>query len=133
MYDVPAFFLTVVFVLEKRRLAIAGVTIFFIGSALLDMTSAKGFPDRYDPFTPPPYIETLKGIGGHGRVMGGHGVLFPNYASAVGIEDLRYINSLSPALFHEFRERYLKTEDVYYHSLWFTGSGYPDENGIEDR
>lgn len=64
--------------------------------------------------------------------MGGYGVLFPNYASSAGIEDLRYINSLSPALFHEFRERYLKPEDVYYHSLWFTGSGYRGESGIEE-
>ncbi|MBI4949003.1 MAG: YfhO family protein [Deltaproteobacteria bacterium] len=118
--------------MEKRRLAVAGVVIFAVASAFLDIRSPRGFPDRYDPFTPPPYIDFLKDIGGHGRVMGGHGFLFPNYASAAGIQDIRYINSISPALFHEFRNRYLKPEDVYYHSLWFTGSGYRGESGIEE-
>jgi len=103
-----------------------------IGVAFLDTRSPRGFLDRYDPFTPPPYIEALKGAGGHGRVMGGHGVLFPNYASAVRIEDIRYINSLSPAPLHEFKNRYLETEDVYYHSLWFTGSRSRGVGAIEE-
>lgn len=129
---VPALFIVVAFVMERRRLAVAGMVIFAIGAALLDATSQRGFPDRYDPFITPPYIEALKGDSGHGRVMGGHGVLFPNYASAVGIEDIRYINSMSPAAFHEFKNRYLDKEDVYYHSLWFTGSGYRGEGTIEE-
>lgn len=129
---VPALFLVAVFVMERRRLAVAGTVIFAIGAAFLDTRSPRGFPDRYDPFTPPPYIEALKGRGGHGRVMGGHGVLFPNYASAVEIEDIRYINSLSPAPFHEFKNRYLEAEEVYYHSLWFTGSGSGGEGSIEE-
>lgn len=56
--------------------------------------------------------------------MAGYGILFPNFASAVGIHDIRYVNSLAIAAFQGYRSRRLhnyKLLDGESSSLWFTG------------
>jgi len=56
--------------------------------------------------------------------MGAHGILFPNFASAVGLQDIRYINSLSTRLFHDYRASKLHRQaevEGTSSSLWFTG------------
>ena len=88
----------------------------------------------YGPYNTPPYVEFLKGLEdtlgdtdeGHFRVTGGGGVLFPNYASTVGLQDLHYVNALTLKRFHNFRGRYLHRdyiEEEPTSSLWFTGLG----------
>lgn len=116
------------FILNRWRIAVAGTAAFFTAFLWLDSSSPRGFPDRHDPFTAPAYINALKADGVKGRVIGGHGALFPNFASAVELEDLRYVNSLSPSPFHEFKNRFLQLEDDKFQSLWFTGS---DHRGIK--
>jgi len=51
--------------------------------------------------------------------------LTPNYAGAMSIKDLRYINALMPPSYLKFRRTKLQTpvknEELYGTSLWFTG------------
>ncbi|MBW1742972.1 MAG: YfhO family protein [Deltaproteobacteria bacterium] len=119
--------LVVVFTLwkEKWRWAASAAVFFFISSFYLDATAPNGFPDRYNPFTEPPYIKFLRGKEDPFRVMGGYGVLYPNYASSVGLQDVRYINALMIPAYQEYRLKYLQeilgNEEVLSSSLWFTG------------
>ena len=105
----------------RYRAAIACTLAFAISFALVDSYSQKGFPERYDPFTKAPYVRFLEENAGEGRVVGGHGMLFPNFSSALGIQDVRYINSLSIAWFQAFKDNYLQREEERNNSLWFTG------------
>lgn len=90
----------------------------------LDKEADYGFPERYDPFTPAPYVEFIKSRDGFYRSIGSYGVLFPNYASSVGIHDVRFINSLAIGAFQDYRIEYLHTKEVSRKTssaLWFTG------------
>ena len=90
----------------------------------IDAKSDYGFPERYDPFTPAPYVEFLKNQDGFYRSIGSYGVLFPNYASSVGLHDIRFINSLAIGAFQDFRIAHLHNEEVSRvtsSALWFTG------------
>jgi len=102
------------------------MSIFFLAAfAVFDHLSPKGLPERHDPTAePPPYIEFIKRAGENHRSMGFDGMLFPNYAGAAGVHDIRYITSLSVASFQEFRQRYLHPEDYHIFSLWFTGKDF---------
>jgi hypothetical protein len=119
--------LLLVFALCKERWRLAGSAsvFFFISFLWLDWKAPNGFPDRYNPFRKPPYVEFLKEKEGHFRVMGGYGVLFPNYASAIGLQDLRYINALMIPAYRKYRLEHLQVvldnEEVEVSSLWFTG------------
>lgn len=117
---------TVVFCLltDRKRAAIAALPLFLLSAMWLDSRAKNGLPDRYDPFTQAPYVKFLKEKGGQDRVIGTYGVLFPNFSSAVGLQDIRYINALSPKLTHEYREKHLQSEahnEEASSSLWFTG------------
>jgi hypothetical protein len=110
----------------KGRLKTAGLTVLLLFATvmILDYNSPKGLPDRYDPFTPAPYVEYLEKQAPEERVIAGYGILFPNFSSALGIKDIRYINSLAIDTFQDFRNAHLH---AFYpivnesSSLWFTG------------
>jgi hypothetical protein len=110
---------------ERWRLAASAAAFFFISFLWLDLKAPNGFPDRYNPFTPPPYVQFLKEKQGHYRVMGGYGLLYPNYAGAIGLQDLRYINALMIPAYRKYRfeglQITLDNEEVEVSSLWFTG------------
>ncbi len=116
---------TVILVMAGMRgLALAGAAAFIISALVIDGLSPQGLPPRQDPFREAPYVSFIKGRAGHGRVMGGYGVLFPNLAGAVGLPDVRYVNSLAPLQYHSFRERFLHAEPYEEWpliALWFTG------------
>ncbi|MEE9543941.1 MAG: YfhO family protein [Thermodesulfobacteriota bacterium] len=98
--------------------------IMLISFIWIDSKSDYGFPERYDPFTSAPYVKFLKAQDGYYRSMGSYGVLFPNYASAVGLHDVRFINSLAIGAFQDFRIAHLHNEEVSRETssaLWFTG------------
>jgi hypothetical protein len=117
----------VVFLLSKERFRTATVLafVFSLSFLWLDTKAPRGYPERYNPFTIPPYVEFLKQRAGHDRVVGGYGVLIPNYAGALGIQDVRYINALTVPSFKKYRleglQKGLKGEEVEGSSLWFTG------------
>ncbi len=65
-------------------------------------------PQRYDPFTTPPYIQFLKNDTNSYRVVGmgeNQPILYPNTASAYGIYDIRNINALFVNRYYSFIDR----------------------------
>lgn len=128
MKFVPFFFglsSALALLLRKSALAFIGAAIFLASFVLVDSNAQRGFPERYDPFAKAPYVDFLKERNpGHFRVIGEYGVLFPNFASAVGLQDIRYINALSPEAYQEFRLNHLHKDRIstrHSSSLWFTG------------
>lgn len=109
---------------EKRKAGAAFAALFLISAIAVELTSPRGLPERYDPFTKAPYVDFIKEKGAGQRVMAGYGILFPNFSSAMGIHDIRYVNSLAIAAFQGYRSRRLhnyKLLDGESSSLWFTG------------
>jgi len=116
------------FALGRVRTGAALFAAFLAAFATFDYLAPRGLPERHDPFAePPPYVEFIKERAGENyRAMGFDGMLFPNYAGAVGVHDIRYITSLSVASFQELRQRYLHPEGYHIFSLWFTGKDFKD-------
>lgn len=114
---------TLFFYKGRSRATAVSIAVFLAAFIYVDLSASKGFPERRDPFKYPPYVGFIKDRGDNGRVLGGYGVLFPNYASASGIQDIRYINSLQVDTFQHFRAEHLSgAQDVDSSpSLWFTG------------
>jgi hypothetical protein len=127
----------ILFLIERPRPAMAVVFVFFASFLYLDAKAEYGFPERYDPFSEPPYVEFLKDKqreGDYGRVMGNHGVLFPNFASAARLQDVRFINSLAVGSFQDFRIAFLHEKRVSKETsaaLWFTGR--PELHIVNER
>lgn len=128
MKTIPFVFgLTAAFFCKKETVIKAGAlaAVFFISFFFLDRWSPHGLPERFDPFkNEPPYAEFLRSKE-KARVAGGYGVLMPNYAGSLGIEDLRYVNALITPEFLEYRRNHLQTpvenEEAAASALWFTG------------
>ena len=126
----------VAFVWKGKRLwVLAGVFIFFLSFLFLDVFALQGLPQRYNPFTEPPYIRYLKEQSGYWRVMGDTTALMPNWASAFEIMDVRYIAETgTPSWFHYFRKNNLDNIPGYFGVLshWFTGRSYEDKETESD-
>jgi hypothetical protein len=93
--------------------ALIGVTVFsrraskrslclFLGLALLgaisiDASSKWGYPRKADIFSKAPYVRFLENREDTDtyRILGFHGVLGPNYASSVKLQDVRFYTALS--------------------------------------
>ncbi len=108
----------------RRKSAVLTVLLLFASIMLIDYNSPRGLPDRYDPFTPAPYVGFLKENAPDARVIAGYGLLFPNFSSALGIKDIRYINSLAIDTFQDYRNSHLHALHPVENessSLWFTG------------
>ena len=110
---------------ERFRLALIGGLFFILSYLVIDACAYYGFPDRHDPFTEAPYVKYLKNFAGYSRVMGSEGVLMPNFASALGLQDVHYINTITPSWLHEYVERnlYITKPGTTSGSFWFTGIG----------
>ena len=81
-------------------------------------------PQRYDPFTQPPFIDFLKEDTSKYRVYGLDRILFPNTGSVHGLEDIRgYTN---PTV--ERYQLYVKNFVDPRIGFRFTGSGWPPLN-----
>jgi hypothetical protein len=97
----------------------------FLGTTLaIDSTAPFGLPERADPFAAPPYAQFLKGQEDVFRVTGGDGVLIPNHASVLALQDVRYISALSVDDYQQFKDRYLHIDRLDRFNgvrLWFTG------------
>ncbi len=119
----------IVLLLRKEWTVTAGIIVLLFIASLwyLDEESPRGWPVRSDPFVEAPYVAFIKArqeAGAGFRTVGAGGALMPNYASAVGLRDLRYVNSLISKEFHDFRTKNLHAtviEEEPVSSLWFTG------------
>jgi hypothetical protein len=88
-----------------------------------DSASTRGLPERQDPFVPAPYVEFIKKNAPYARTLGAYGTLFPNFASALKLYDVHYVNSLVSSEYHDFKD-YLYAErfkEGPNSELWFTG------------
>ncbi len=126
----------VFFFRQKFTFAALGLVVFFGGAYLLDTMAPHGMPAYDDAFRPAPYVSAIlqDSDGARPRVAGAYGALFPNYASALGLHDIRYVNSITPLEYQAFRERYLHSQtsgELAEMSLWF--SGRPERIGEEIR
>lgn len=109
---------------EELIPAFGAFFIFFAAFLYLDAVSPYGFPERQDPFKQAPYVEFLKGKTGEFRSAGLYGVLFPNFASAIQMQDIRYVNSVLSAPFQNYRRHYLHVDEFDEgpsSDLWFSG------------
>lgn len=59
-------------------------------------------PQRYDPFTEPPYVEFLKDDSSKYRVLGLDYVLYPNASMVYGIDDIRGYTALTVERYFEY-------------------------------
>ena len=80
----------------RGRLVFAlGAAVVVVGGMMaLDISAQNGLPERDDPFRATPYVEFLRENLGDGRIVATDGVLIPNYASALELADVRYMNSI---------------------------------------
>lgn len=120
------------FLLERRKAAAVLAIAFAISFVAMDFSAVKGFPDRHDPFTQAPYARFLEKEAEQDRVMGGYGMLFPNYSSALKLQDVRFINSLAVASSFDYKNRFLQEEDFPNRSLWFTGRRTDIKSGFRE-
>ncbi|HHL40422.1 MAG TPA: hypothetical protein ENJ37_07940 [Deltaproteobacteria bacterium] len=122
---VPGLGAAAALLLGRRRLAALLGCLAAAAFFLADAAAPRGMPSRYDPFSPPPYVELLKAAGPDYRAAGFHGALFPNHASALGVHDIHYINALLLPAYRDFRferlQRPVEHEDRVSSALWFTG------------
>jgi len=112
---------------EKKFWKFLGI-IAIIANILIDVSSPRGMPDRHNLFLKQPYIKFLEEQKGYYRVIGGDGILIPNFASAFGIFDIRYIDSMSPLVYQNYVDNHLlkAPHNFITDRLWFTG--LPDVN-----
>ncbi|MFQ5480338.1 MAG: YfhO family protein [Thermodesulfobacteriota bacterium] len=111
---------------ERFTYFFVALVVFLGASLLIDYMAPHGFPPRDDPFGTAPYVSAIMkdAEGGRPRVAGAYGALFANHASVIGLDDVRYVNSVTPVEFQAFREKYLHTEtfgEFQGRPLWFTG------------
>ncbi len=55
----------------------------------------SGLPLRWNPYTPPPFVEFLQKQKTPCRVCAGEDILMPDIACAYGIDDIRYVTALN--------------------------------------
>ena len=111
----------------QRRLAAACFAAAVLAYSALNLASPHGLPTRHDIFKEPEYVEFLRQRAGFSRLVAGDGILMPNQASAWGLYDARYINSMSVASYQNYVDNHLITtpypDDT--DRLWFTGLPHP--------
>jgi hypothetical protein len=106
---------------QRWKKALISTSIVVFAYSGIDQTASHGLPDQAD-FSPPPYVKFLQEQEGHFRVAGAGGVLFPNFASMLGLYDVRFVSSLSIETYHYFKEYFLQRSPAFYgYTLWFTG------------
>ena len=96
-----------------------------LGLALLPALWYRGYEhsQRHNPFRKPPYVTFLEEQPEPYRVVGLGGYLYPNLASAFGIDDVRYLDAVFPAQYVRYlkdlvfkpreRARFVGTEEIY--------------------
>lgn len=122
-------------VADRKRVAAGAAAAALIAFAALDYTAPAGFPDRFDPFAPAPYVEFLKRQAGHPRIVASGDVLTPNFASALGVLDLRYVAALSVKSVQAYRSRLLHAYplwDAAGDALWFNGQPFLYVRVVDD-
>lgn len=102
-----------------------GATFAAIGCvACLWMHVPRDRPERYDPSTPPPFVDALRSDPSHPRIAGFDGLMSPNWAAVFGLDDLRFLNGLSVATSTEWIRK--RVEPMVFDRFSGTDSPEPD-------
>jgi hypothetical protein len=82
------------------------MAIIFIAALVLQFSisgaAPSGIPQRYDPYTTPPYVKFLESNLGYQRVYSPDGLLFPDSAGVYALQNLGEFSALMPASFSAF-------------------------------
>lgn len=117
-------FVALALVSGRTKWVVVGIATFILSFFLIDMFAHYGYPDRYNPFIDAPYAKYLKDKNdGRYRVVAGDGVLFPNFASAMGICDVRYISSMNIRWYQDYvmDNLWIMRPSTAMEGLWYTG------------
>ncbi|MBI4860755.1 MAG: YfhO family protein [Candidatus Riflebacteria bacterium] len=109
---------------DRGRWRLAAVLGALIAGAVTHVgeNAVRGLPRRREVLPETEAIRFLKQRAGHERIHGVGGALFPNLALAHGLNDVRYLNSLSVRPYSDFVLRSLRSrDDPTWTPLWFPG------------
>ncbi len=93
-----------------RRRILSGACCLVVGGELFVLAPHGVYSDRYDSLALPPYVAWLQQQQAQGqpfRVLSSDGLLYPNYASAFDLDDVRAIDGLYPARTWDFVHTFL--------------------------
>lgn len=119
------FFIVWACTVERWKIALIGGIVFFFSFFMTDLKAPYGFPERNNPFGEVPYVNYLKKNLENYRVASGYGVLIPNFASAMEIPSVQYIQSLAVSWYHRYRMDNLHIDPWWEAGsdiLWFSGT-----------
>jgi len=88
-------------------------------------TAPNGFPERYDPYTTPPYVKFLQANLGYQRAYSPDGLFFPPSAGVYALENLGEFSALMPSSFYAFSRVNLDNDTV---GTDLVGNGYVRQN-----
>jgi hypothetical protein len=91
--------------------------------------SPMGIPNRYDPYTEPPYVSFLRANSGLQRVYSLDGVFFPPVAGVFSIESLGEFSAFMPVSFRAFSLMNLDNGSAgpeFVGNAWFRQEPSPD-------
>ncbi len=106
------------------------VTVFVIALILqfaIASASPQGLPNRYDAFTPAPYVRFLQANSGFQRVFSPDGVFFPPVAGVFSVQNLGEFSAFMPSSFQDFVMVNLDRGAL---STAFVGNGWVRNNRI---
>jgi hypothetical protein len=100
----------------------------YIYPVYYDLSSLSA--QAYNPYRGAPFVDFLKRRteADHARVFGREGFLYPNWSSAFGLYDVRYINGMNFGRMFDFVRAFLAPSDLGLHGDLadrFTGDGQP--------
>ena len=98
----------------------------FVGTFMaIDNISENGLPTRKDPFASKVVDEINTFYQENYRIVGDDITLPPNLSSAIGIKDIRFVDTFTPSATHVFINDHLRPlpndKDKFMDVLWFTG------------
>jgi hypothetical protein len=99
--------------LTARNITAVVMIIALILQFALAGASPNGIPNRYDPYTPPPYVEFLRENLGYQRVYSPDGIFFPPAAGVYSLQNLGEFSSLMPFSFQAFSVTNLDNESSF--------------------
>ena len=112
------------FFLVRRYFKLSLVSIFLglFSVISIHLISPQDFPSRKNPFPSLGFTRFLKDNLGKKRFLATQTIFFPNFASAYGLSDVKFINSISIEWYQKFAERLLPERFGGWEAgrLWFT-------------
>lgn len=111
------------FIVRKYfKLSLIPIFLGFFSVIFIHLISPQDFPLRKTPFPSLGFTHFLKDNLGKDRFLATQTIFFPNFSSAYGLSDVKFINSISIKWYQKFTERLLPERFGGWEAerLWFT-------------